>query len=175
MSIYRWKPLPRYGAGACPGAAAGRRWLAIGYDRNMTGESNTGSPIDQTAMATVCGLASRDPGRECRDGPSLVPFRLRQHLPLLVLRRQRRFRHAPVDAQRRVVPEQRALVLREPVVRGLVEHLGEFGANHEAVGEAGRDPELAPVGAAQLHRHMAPEVGGGAPHVDGNVQDQAAG
>src|SRR5690606_36065341 len=163
MSIYRWKPLPRYGACACPGAAAGRRWLAIGYDRNMTGESNTGSLIDQTAMATVCGLASRDPGGECRDGPSLVAFRLCQRLPIPILRGERGLGHPPVDAERRVVPEQRALVLGVPVVGGLVEHLGELGLDHESMGEAGRDPELATVGAGELHRHMPPEVGRGAP------------
>jgi len=48
----------------------------------------------------------------------------------------------PLDSERRVIPQDGALVLRKPVVRGLVEKLGNLANYQIAVGETLRNKEL---------------------------------
>ena len=64
---------------------------------------------------------------------------------------------APVDAEVRVVPGDRALRLRgvEAVALVLEDHL--FAQNAEPVGEAPRDEELAVVVPGEFDRHVPPE------------------
>src|SRR5690606_39211728 len=91
-----------------------------------------------------------------------------------LLREQRRL-DGPGDAEVGVVPGETALVVGAVVVRALVEEVGLVGEDAEAVGEAGRDPELAVVLVRERDAVGAAEGGRAAPEVHDDVVDGAAG
>lgn len=79
----------------------------------------------------------------------------------------------PVDGEIRVVPEDAAFVFRGVVVGGLVQELGHFAGDIEAVGEAFGDPELALVVGAEDDADPLAEGGGAAAQIDGHVKNFA--
>ena len=76
-----------------------------------------------------------------------------------VLRRQGRVARRPGDADRRIVPGHRELVLGVVEVGALVLDVDVLAQDAEAVGEAGRDPELAEVLAGEDEPTHLPKVG----------------
>src|SRR5690606_25470095 len=108
-----------------------------------------------------------------RAGRSGVDFRrLERRAAPVFLGKDRRLprRDRPLDAERGVVPEQRTLGGRRIVVRGLVDDLRPVAHHVEPVGEAGRDPELAPVRRGQRRAQPLPEGRGVATEVDDDVE-----
>jgi len=81
----------------------------------------------------------------------------------------------PGDGQVGIVPADDPFVRRRIDSAALVLHVGGLAQDVEAVGEAGRNPELAVVAVGEGHGGPVP-VGGGAPtEVHRHVEDLAAG
>src|SRR5487761_2099231 len=118
-------------------------------------------------------MLERRPGMSQARG-SGVDVGLRERLAGGVLgRERRRIPCRPFDAKRRIVPQQRALVLRVPVVGGLVEEFGDLRDDDEPVRETRRDVEHPVIARRQLDRDVPAEGRRRASQVDGHVEHPA--
>src|ERR1700722_18692489 len=80
--------------------------------------------------------------------------------------------HAPIDAQRRIVPRQAAFRGRIVVTGDLVDHLTVGLEGDIAVSEAWRHPDLTPVVGRKLDRDVAAERRRAATDVHRDIEDR---
>src|SRR5438034_7664061 len=109
----------------------------------------------------------------CKSAAALrIYLSVREPHPQLVLIRQDwLYADRPLDGERRIVPNQAAFVFRHVMGGGFVDEVGTFGEHDKAMGEAGRDPDLAVVFSAHLGAYPARESRRRFSKVNGDIED----
>lgn len=77
----------------------------------------------------------------------------------------------PIDAEVRVIPQNRSLGLGGVVICSFVKDFGEWGNDEKAVGETGGDPKLAMVFGAEEAADPLAKMGGIFADIYGYVKD----